>query len=43
MSAFTVIDAPPTGFTNTELGDIVQALVAWSTSANIAKVLGGES
>jgi len=43
MSTFLVIDTPPTGYTNTELGYIIQALVAWLSSANVAKVLGGES
>jgi len=43
MSTFLVIDTPPTGYTNTELGYIIQSLVGWLTSANVAKVLGGES
>jgi hypothetical protein len=42
-SAYIVIDAPITGFTDTELKDNVLGLVGWLTSANVLKVLGGES
>lgn len=43
MSAYLVIDHPNDGYTNTELKDIVLGLVGWLTSANILKVVGGES
>lgn len=43
MSTYLVIDAPPWGYTNTELKDIVLGLTGWLTSANVLKVLGGES
>lgn len=42
-SVYLVIDAPIAGFTNTELKDDILGLVAWLTSANALKVLGGES
>lgn len=42
-SVYVVIDAPPVGFTNTELKDVTLALTGWLTSANVLKVLGGES
>lgn len=46
MSAYLVVDLPPTGFTNAEAKYIVDALTKWltdSTGANTTKVLGGES
>lgn len=42
-SAHVVIDVPVTGVTAEEAGDLAEALVAWATSANIAKVIAGES
>lgn len=42
-SVYLVIDAPLAGFTNTELKDDALGLAAWLTSANVLKVLGGES
>jgi len=42
-SVYLVVDAPPTGYTNTEIKDISLGLTGWLTSANILKVLGGES
>jgi hypothetical protein len=45
-SVYIVIDAPPSGFTVTELKDQVKALADWanaSSNANLIKVLGGES
>jgi hypothetical protein len=42
-SAYLVIDAPPVGYTNTELKDIVLGLTGWLTSANVLKVVGGET
>lgn len=43
MSCYLVIDVPPVGFTNTQVKDNVLGLTGWLTSANILKVLGGES
>lgn len=40
---YLVIDEPAFGFTDAELDYLVDALIAWHTSGNIAKVLGGES
>lgn len=42
-SAYVVIDVPPIGFTDTEVKDYVLGLTGWLTSANVLKVLGGES
>lgn len=45
-SIYLVVDAPPVGFTNTELIDIYTALadnLSASSGANLAKFLGGES
>lgn len=45
-SVYLVIDSPLTGFTRTELKDMVLGLTTWSTAgsaANLLKVLGGES
>lgn len=42
-SAYLVVDAPITGFTNVELRDFVLGLTEWLDSGNILKVLGGES
>lgn len=40
---YIVIDEPQFGFDDTNLDYQVDALIAWLTSGNIAKVLGGES
>lgn len=42
-SVYLVVDAPPTGYTNTEIKDITLGLTGWLSSANVLKVLGGES
>lgn len=42
-SIYLVIDAPIAGFTNVQLKDDVLGLAGWLTSANVLKVLGGES
>ncbi len=42
-SVYIVIDAPPVGYTNAELKDIALALTGWATSANLLKVVGGET
>lgn len=41
-SVYLVVDEPKTGFTDAELGYLIDALKAWLTSANYNKVLGGE-
>jgi len=43
MSAYLVIDMPPVGYSNVEAKDIALALSAWATSANLLKVVGGET
>lgn len=42
-SAYLVIDRPNVGYTNAEVKDVALALSAWATSANLLKVLGGET
>lgn len=40
---YIVIDEPTFGFTDTDLDYLVDALTAWLSSGNVAKLLGGES
>lgn len=40
---YIVIDEPSFGFDDTNLDYLVDALIAWMSTANIAKILGGES
>lgn len=40
---YLVVDEPLFGFTDAELDYLVDALILWLSSANIAKLLGGES
>jgi len=40
---YLVVDEPTWGFTDAQLDYLVDALIAWLTSGNIAKLLGGES
>jgi len=40
---YLVVDEPSFGFADADLDFLVDALIAWLTSANIAKLLGGES
>lgn len=40
---YVVIDEPEVGFTDTQLDYLADALIAWLTTANIAKVLGAET
>lgn len=40
---YIVVDEPSFGFTDAELDYLADALIAWLSSANIAKLLGGES
>jgi hypothetical protein len=42
VSAYLVIDEPKSGFSDTEIGYIVEALKTWLSSTNYNKVLGGE-
>lgn len=40
---YIVVDEPAFGFTDAQLDYLADALIAWYTTANIAKILGGES
>lgn len=40
---YIVVDEPTFGFADADLDYLVDALIAWLSSANIAKLLGGES
>jgi hypothetical protein len=42
-SAYVVIDGPTVGYSNAELRDLALALAAYCTSANLLKVIGGET
>ena len=42
VSTYLVIDEPKSGFTDAEIGYLIDALKAWLTSTNYNKVLGGE-
>lgn len=42
VSVYLVIDEPRAGFTDAEIGYLIDALKAWSSSTNYNKVLGGE-
>jgi len=42
VSVYLVIDEPRTGFSDTEIKYLVEALKAWLTAGNQDKVLGGE-
>lgn len=42
LGIYLVIDEPEYGFTDAEAEDVVDALNAWLTSANILAVLGAE-
>jgi hypothetical protein len=41
-SVYLVVDEPRYGFSDTEVGYLIDALKAWLTSTNYNKVLGGE-
>lgn len=43
QSVYIVIDKPTVGYSNTEASYLALALAAWCTSANLLKVLGGET
>lgn len=40
LGVYIVIDEPLFGFSDSEITDVVQALTAWCTEANIGKILG---
>ena len=42
VSVYLVIDEPRAGFSDTEIGYLIDALKTWLSSANYNKVLGGE-
>jgi hypothetical protein len=42
VSVYLVIDEPKTGFSDVEIGYLIDALKLWSSSTNYNKVLGGE-
>lgn len=42
VSVYLVVDEPRTGFTDVEIGYLIDALKGWLISANYNKVLGGE-
>lgn len=42
-SAYIVIDMPTAGYTNAEMRDIALALTGFCNSANLLKVIGGET
>lgn len=42
VSVYLVVDEPKAGFTDTEIGYLIDALKTWASSANYNKVLGGE-
>jgi hypothetical protein len=42
VSVYLVIDEPKYGFTDAEIGYLIDALKTWLSSANYNKVLGGE-
>lgn len=42
-SAYLVIDAPVVGYSNAELQQLSSGLITWLTSANLLKVVGGET
>ena len=41
-SVYITVDEPRWGFTDTELGYLTSAIIAWFTNANRDKLLGGE-
>jgi hypothetical protein len=43
LSVQLVIDRPLSGFTSTQVNDLVAALSAWLTSTNVGKLYGEES
>lgn len=42
VSVYLVVDEPRAGFSDIEIGYLIEALKTWLTSTNYNKVLGGE-
>lgn len=42
VSVYVVVDEPKSGYTDAEIGYLIDALKTWLSSANYNKVLGGE-
>jgi hypothetical protein len=42
LSVYLVVDEPKSGFSDAEIGYLIDALKTWLSSANYNKVLGGE-
>lgn len=42
LSVYLVVDEPRAGFSDQEIGYVIEGLKTWLSSANYAKVLGGE-
>jgi len=42
LSVYLVVDEPRSGFTDVEIGYLIEGLKGWLTSANYNKLLGGE-
>jgi len=42
LSVYLVVDEPKSGFSDAEIGYLIDALKTWASSANYNKVLGGE-
>lgn len=42
VSVYLVVDEPRSGFTDTEIKYLIEALKTWLTSGNQDKILGGE-
>lgn len=42
LGVYLVVDEPEFGFDDTDIDNVVQALTAWLTAANVAKLLGSE-
>jgi len=43
LGIYLVIDEPTFGFSDADIDNVIDGVIAWFTSGNIAKVLGGES
>lgn len=43
LGVYLVIDEPIFGFTDSDIDKVIDGFVAWWTTGNITKVLGGES
>lgn len=43
LGVYLVVDEPTFGFTDADIDYVIDGFIAWFTTGNIAKVLGGES